>query len=145
MGVLFTFVVLFCVPTAFFWLVTRLMTWFATAEVRRPRRLSADSSAVSAAIPSPVSGSVSRAVRLPTGAELTKLANDLARLGSELDRSVRNGHVARTRVNALGLAYDDTLLAGCRAVGFPFGERAPLDPVIRLQAEATLAQNGVHW
>ena len=45
----------------------------------------------------------------------------------------------------VGMAYDDTLRACCRAVGLEAPERSPLSSIHRLQTEAALAQAGVTW
>lgn len=76
---------------------------------------------------------------------LERLVGDLRRLKADLSRLLTAdvpGRVSRLRV--LSLAYDDTLLACCRAVGLP-EPQAPLSPVGRLEAEAALAQAGVTW
>jgi hypothetical protein len=49
------------------------------------------------------------------------------------------------RLQAISLAYDDTLLLCCRLLDVPEPERPPWNPVTRLQIEAELARAGLDW
>jgi hypothetical protein len=79
---------------------------------------------------------------------LERLAADLRRLAADLDATASEpGVYARAhRMMAIAAAYDQTLLSTCRVLGVPMQtRRPPLSAVERLQAEASLAQEGVHW
>ncbi len=78
---------------------------------------------------------------------LELLVADLRRLEREFRRTEQDGEVAyRTaRLQAISLAYDDTLLLCCRLLDVPEPERPPWKPVTRLQVEAELARAGLDW
>ena len=77
---------------------------------------------------------------------LQRLVADLRRLEGEYARIQRAQEPGRaTRLRAVGLAYDDTLTACCRAVGLPAPSAPPLSALSRLHTEAALAQAGVTW
>ena len=78
---------------------------------------------------------------------LELLVADLRRLEREFRRTEQDSDVAyRTaRLQAISLAYDDTLLLCCRLLDVPEPERPPWTPVTRLQIEAELARAGLDW
>ena len=78
---------------------------------------------------------------------LELLVADLRRLEREFRRTEQDSDVAyRTaRLQAISLAYDDTLLLCCRLLDVPEPERPPWKPVTRLQVEAELARAGLDW
>lgn len=78
---------------------------------------------------------------------LELLVADLRRLEREFRRTEQDVDVAyRTaRLQAVSLAYDDTLLLCCRLLDVPEPERPPWTPVTRLQVEAELARAGLDW
>jgi hypothetical protein len=78
---------------------------------------------------------------------LELLVADLRRLEREFRRTEQDSDVAyRTaRLQAISLAYDDTLLLCCRLLDVPEPERPPWNPVTRLQIEAELARAGLDW
>jgi hypothetical protein len=78
---------------------------------------------------------------------LELLVADLRRLEREFRRTEQDGDVAyRTaRLQAISLAYDDTLVLCCRLLDVPEPERPPWRPVTRLQIEAELARAGLDW
>jgi hypothetical protein len=78
---------------------------------------------------------------------LELLVADLRRLEREFRRTEQDDDVAyRTaRLQAISLAYDDTLLLCCRLLDVPEPERPPWNPVTRLQIEAELARAGLDW
>ena len=78
---------------------------------------------------------------------LELLVADLRRLEREFRRTEQDSDVSyRTaRLQAISLAYDDTLLLCCRLLDVPEPERPPWNPVTRLQIEAELARAGLDW
>ncbi len=78
---------------------------------------------------------------------LELLVADLRRLEREFRRTEQDTDVSyRTaRLQAISLAYDDTLLLCCRLLDVPEPERPPWSPVTRLQIEAELARAGLDW
>lgn len=77
---------------------------------------------------------------------IERLSADLRRLGvalQEIERSDQPAKVARLR--ATSLAYDDVLVAACRALEVEVPAAPPLRPVDRLAAEAELARHGLTW
>ncbi len=109
------------VPAAVFWLCDRLM--------RHPPRLRRRSD-------EPV----------PQGPSLQRLVADLQRLETEYRRIERSDLPAKARrLQAVSLAYDDTLRCCCLALGLPTPQPAPLRPIDRLAVEADLAQHGLTW
>jgi hypothetical protein len=78
---------------------------------------------------------------------LELLVADLRRLEREFRRTEQDGELSyRTaRLQAISLAYDDTLLLCCRLLDVPEPERPPWTPVTRLQIEAELARAGLDW
>ena len=78
---------------------------------------------------------------------LELLVADLRRLEDEFRRTeaARDLPYRGARLQALSLAYDDTLRLCCRLLEVPEPERPPWPPVTRLQVEAELARAGLHW
>jgi hypothetical protein len=77
---------------------------------------------------------------------LELLVADLQRLEQEFRRTEAAMVPYRTaRLQALSLAYDDTLLLCCRLLDVPEPARPPWTPVTRLQVEAELALAGLDW
>jgi len=78
---------------------------------------------------------------------LELLVADLRRLEREFRRTEQDSDVSyRTaRLQAISLAYDDTLVLCCRLLDVPEPERPPWNPVTRLQIEAELARAGLDW
>jgi len=77
---------------------------------------------------------------------LERLAGALRRLEHDYRRIQASDLPGRaTRLRCVALAYDDTLLACCRALDLPQPSPAPLAPLTRLQTEAALAQSGLTW
>lgn len=78
---------------------------------------------------------------------LELLVADLRRLEREFRTTEQDSDVAyRTaRLQAISLAYDDTLRLCCRLLDVPEPERPPWNPVTRLQIEAELARAGLDW
>ena len=87
-----------------------------------------------------------RAAPVPTGPPIERLVSDLRRLERDYSR-IESSDLPRraVRLQGVGLAYDDTLCACCTALEIPWSGRRPLDPIERLQIEATLAQHGLVW
>lgn len=82
----------------------------------------------------------------PSGPPIERLSRDLRRLMRELDRIERSNPPAKAaRMRATTLAYDDVLLAACRALEVELPAQPPLRPVERLEAEAELARHGLLW
>lgn len=78
---------------------------------------------------------------------LELLVGDLRRLEDEFRRTESAPDVPYrgARLQALSLAYDDTLRLCCRVLDVPEPERPPWPPVTRLQIEAELARAGLDW
>ena len=78
---------------------------------------------------------------------LELLVADLRRLEREFRRTEQDNDVSyRTaRLQAISLAYDDTLVLCCRLLDVPEPERPPWNPVTRLHIEAELARAGLDW
>ena len=78
---------------------------------------------------------------------LELLVADLRRLEDEFRRTEAAPDVPYrgARLQALSLAYDDTLRLCCRLLDVPEPERPPWPPVTRLQIEAELARAGLDW
>ena len=88
--------------------------------------------------PSPDGGS--RAVGLD------RLVRDLRRLGREYRALDAAGLPdSAGRLHDVGLRYDSTLAQCCAALGLPAPGPPPLDGVVRLEVEASLAQRGLSW
>lgn len=82
----------------------------------------------------------------PVGPPIERLVADLRRLGQDYSRIADSDLPRRAlRLQSVTLAYDDTLCACCTALEIPAPGRPPLDPVQRLEVEATLAQRGLTW
>ncbi len=80
-----------------------------------------------------------------TGPGIERLAADLRRLEAEHSRIAGSDLPARVvRLRGVAMAYDDTLLACCGAVGLA-PPASPLSALDRLLTEAALAQQGVQW
>ena len=120
--VLFLFATL--LPTVTLWLIMRFFRWFASGD----------------GLP------WTRSTRTPAPRSIELLTQDLARLQREFARIHRDQPVAMARrLEAVTLAYDDTLCACCTALDLQVPDRTPLDDVERLQTEAVLAQHGLRW
>ena len=77
---------------------------------------------------------------------LELLVADLRRLEEEFRRTEAEQVPYRgARLQALSLAYDDTLRLCCRLLDLPEPDRPPWTPVTRLQIEAELARAGLDW
>ena len=78
---------------------------------------------------------------------LELLVADLRRLEDEFRRTEAASDLPYrgARLQALSLAYDDTLRLCCRLLDVPEPERPPWPPVTRLQIEAELARAGLDW
>ena len=78
---------------------------------------------------------------------LELLVADLRRLEREFRRTEQDDDVSyrRARLQAISLAYDDTLVLCCRLLDVPEPERPPWNPVTRLHIEAELARAGLDW
>ena len=77
---------------------------------------------------------------------IEQLAADLHRLAEGLEGVHRQDQPAKmARLTAAALAYDWVLVAACRTLDMPVPEKAPLDPLTRLEAEAALARQGLTW
>lgn len=73
-------------------------------------------------------------------ADLRRLEEEFRRTEAATDLPYRGA-----RLQALSLAYDDTLRLCCRLLDVPEPERPPWPPVTRLQIEAELARAGLDW
>ena len=110
------------VPAAVFWLCDRLL--------RRPPQLWRSHTEAPA----------------PQGPSLQRLVADLHRLEADYRRIERSDLPAKARrLQAVSLAYDDTLRCCCLALDLPAPEPAPLRAIDRLEVEADLAQHGLTW
>jgi hypothetical protein len=91
-------------------------------------------------------GGRARSVAEPSGPPIERLVGDLRRLGRDYSR-IQDSDLPRraVRLQGVGLAYDDALCACCAALEIPWSGRPPLDPLQRLEIEATLAQHGLTW
>ncbi|MDE9365855.1 hypothetical protein PZ938_09595 [Luteipulveratus sp. YIM 133132] len=77
---------------------------------------------------------------------LERLVADLRRLDAEIARLELSAQPARVRrMEAVALAYDDTLRSCCVALEVPLPSGDRLDAAERLQVEADLAQAGLVW
>lgn len=137
-------VVIMLVPVVQLWLARRACAALAARDgggVRRSLRL----------LWSPRSGRSPHWYARPhpataAGPPLERHCADLRRLSQELDRLEASDLPAKgARLRAAGLAYDDVLLAACRALEVPAPARAPLAPLDRLETEAALARCGLLW
>ena len=109
-------------PAAFFLGLAKLLDWWARGGPRR------------------------RTAAAPAGPPIERLVRDLRRLERDYSRIERSDLPRRAvRLQGVSLAYDDALCACCTALEIPAPGRPPLDPVQRLQIEATLAQRGLVW
>ena len=91
-------------------------------------------------------GRPARAAPAVAGPPIERLVHDLRRLERDYSRIERSDLPRRAvRLQGVSLAYDDTLCACCTALEIPWSGRPPLDPVQRLEIEATLAQRGLVW
>jgi hypothetical protein len=90
----------------------------------------------------------SPAARAPAPADrsIERLTQDLRRLGGEQRRLRHTDPPAKAaRLRSLMLAYDDTLLAACLAVGLPAPGQPPLHDAVRLETELALTEQGLVW
>jgi hypothetical protein len=79
---------------------------------------------------------------------LEELVADLRRLEEAYRRTERATEMPylAARLQAISLAYDDTLRICCRVLDVPEpGDRPPWTPVTRLGIEAELARAGLSW
>jgi hypothetical protein len=119
---LVAYIALAFVPAAFFVALARLLDWWTRGGFR------------------------GRATAAPVGPPIERLVHDLRRLQRDYSRIERSDLPRRAvRLQGVSLAYDDALCACCTALDIPWSGRPPLDPVQRLQIEATLAQHGLVW
>jgi hypothetical protein len=84
----------------------------------------------------------------PTHPPIERLASDLRRLGEESMRLHADRRVSARafHLHVAELAYDDTLLMACGALGVETGAvRSPLSGVRRLELEVELARRGLRW
>lgn len=125
MGTIALYVLAALTPAAVFWGATQALERYTMPPQRsRTRR----------------SGPVS------TARPLERLTDDLRRLEREYRRIEGSGEPMRARrLQAVRMAYDDTLATCCRAVGVPVVAPPPLSALNRLETEAALAQRGVTW
>lgn len=123
MGTVALYLLLAVTPAAVFWGVTEAFDRFTV-----PRHRPGPPGAV------------------PVGRPLERLTDDLRRLEREYRRIERSGEPMRARrLQAVRMAYDDTLATCCRAVGVPVVATTPMSALHRLETEAALAQRGVTW
>jgi hypothetical protein len=77
---------------------------------------------------------------------LERLVADLRRLEEDFRRTESSDSPYQSaRLQAITLAYDDTLRLCCQLLELPAPQRPPWSPVVRLQVEAALAQAGLDW
>ena len=84
----------------------------------------------------------------PTHRPIERLAADLRRLGGESIRLQADRRVSARafHLHVAELAYDDTLLLACEALGVETGAlRSPMSSVRRLEIEVELARRGLSW
>ena len=83
---------------------------------------------------------------IPADRSIHDLVQDLSRLGSE-QRRLRHGDppAKAARLRSVMLAYDDTLLAACLALGLPEPSEPPLHDDVRLETELALTELGLVW
>jgi hypothetical protein len=87
-----------------------------------------------------------RCPQMASAPTVERLVEDLRRLEGTYRRIELSDVPAKAaRLQAVSLAYDDTLRACCRALDLPEPEEHPLSAVVRLQTEAALAQSGLRW
>ena len=118
-------VVLAVLPTAALgdrWRGSRSWSWRRWSWRREPERTAAD-----------------RSLELLV-ADLRRLEREFRRTEQDSDLSYRSA-----RLQAISLAYDDTLLLCCRLLEVPEPDRPPWSPVTRLHIEAELARAGLDW
>ena len=83
---------------------------------------------------------------MPANRSIEELVQDLSRLGSEQRRLRHSDPPAKAaRLRSVMLAYDDTLLAACLALGLPEPSEPPLHDDVRLETELALTELGVVW
>jgi hypothetical protein len=122
---LLAYLVLCALPAAVFLGLARLVDWLAE-HPEAPRDPDADPA--------------------PTGRSLQLLVATLRRLEEEYDALERARVPARAhRLEAITLAYDDTLLECCAALGLPPPDHSPLTPSERVQTQAELSLHGLTW
>ena len=84
----------------------------------------------------------------PAERTLEDLVADLRRLEEEYRRTEQASELQylAARLQAISMAYDDTLRICCRVLDVPEpGDRPPWTPVTRLGIEADLARAGLSW
>lgn len=122
---LLAYLVLCALPAAAFVGLARLVEWMAE-HPERPR--------------DPVTDPA------PTGRSLQLLVATLRRLEAEYAALERSRAPARAhRLQAITLAYDDTLRECCAALGLPPPDHSPLTPSERVQTQAELSLHGLTW
>lgn len=96
--------------------------------------------------PAPGRSTSAAAFPTPVGRPIERLTADLTRLSDELT-ALRSSalYAKRHKMEAVSLAYDDTLLDCCRALEVPVPAVRRLDSAQRLQVEAELARAGLVW
>ncbi|MFD2082153.1 hypothetical protein SAMN05421678_101481 [Actinopolymorpha cephalotaxi] len=86
--------------------------------------------------------------QLPAGPPIERLAADLRRLAGESVRLHADRRVSARafHLHVTELAYDETLLLACGALGVETGAAtAPLGSTRRLELEVELARRGLQW
>jgi hypothetical protein len=87
-----------------------------------------------------------RPEQAPAEQSLERLVADLRRLEQDFRRTERSDSPYQAaRLQALTLAYDDTLRRCCALLEVPAPDRPPWSPFVRLEVEAALAQAGLDW
>ncbi len=122
MGTIAAYAFLAMTPAAAFWAFAMTYEWLARYEPTGR-----------ASVPPPVRS-------------IEQVVGDLRRLGDQ-HRRLRQGEAAAkaARLRSLMLAYDDTLLAACVAVGLPQAGQPPLPDAVRLEIELALTEQGLVW
>ncbi|GAA2754921.1 hypothetical protein [Actinopolymorpha rutila] len=86
--------------------------------------------------------------QVPTRPPIERLAGDLHRLAGESVRLHADRRVSARafHLHVTELAYDETLLLACEALGVETGTAtAPLGSTRRLELEVELARRGLQW
>ena len=88
-----------------------------------------------------------RRAEAATARSLELLVADLRRLERDFRRTEQEPGVPYrlARLQAISLAYDDTLLLCCRLLDVPEPDRPPWNGLTRLHVEAELARAGLDW
>jgi hypothetical protein len=120
-GTIAVYALLAVTPAAAFWGLVKGCEWLARYET-------------------PAEGPV------PPNRSIEQLARDLSRLAREQRRLRDSDPFSKaTRLRSVMLAYDDTLLAACLALGLPCPNHPPLPDSVRLETELALTGQGLNW